>query len=65
MPDKYVTVASLVLKQMPVNDLASAWTIISNVSAQQGFEFTRQEKVYVRDIVAMAIKNIMKIGEAV
>ena len=61
--DNISQAASLVLKEIAHRDQSSVRKLVAEVSDRQGFGFTRQEKEDVRQIVVLALVDLINLGE--
>jgi hypothetical protein len=66
MSDKFVRIASGVLKKMADDPYASAWDLIDVVAAEQGHSLARSQKCFVRDVIAESVRRLsfLELAEA-
>ena len=59
--DKYISVASKVLKEMVNQPHEGAWQLITTITDEEGISLTRKEKVFVRDLIFTSIRTLSKL----
>ena len=59
--DKYISVASKVLKEMVNQPYEGAWQLITTITDEEGMSLTRKEKVFVRDLIFTSIRTLSKL----